>query len=122
MSDLKDPRVLFAAERTVLAWNRSCVALITLGFVIERFGLFLHYLRGTPHIGQRHFSFVIGIGLIIGAVVLASFSVEQFRRVLKTLSAAERVPGYWAWSGATANILLAVLGVFLVVYLVLGLG
>lgn len=122
MSDLKDPRVLFAAERTVLAWNRSCVALITLGFVIERFGLFLHYLRGTQHLGQRHLSFLIGVGLIISAVVLASFSVEQYRRVLKTLSPAERVPGYWVWSGASANIMLAVLGVFLVFYLVLGLA
>ena len=122
MSDLKDPRVLFAAERTVLAWNRSCVALITLGFVIERFGLFLHYLRGAQHLGQRHLSFLIGVGLIISAVILASFSVEQYRRVLKTLSPAERVPGYWVWSGASANIMLAILGVFLVFYLVLGLA
>jgi len=122
MSDLKDPRVLFAAERTVLAWNRSCVALITLGFVVERFGLFVHELRGSVPSGQRELSFVIGVGLIAAAVLLALLSVEQYRRVIKTLTPAERLPGYWLWSGATANVLLAVLGVFLIGYLVRGLG
>lgn len=122
MSDLKDPRVLFAAERTVLAWNRSCVALITLGFVIERFGLFIQDLRGAPIGGQRELSFLIGIGLIAAAVLLALISVEQYRRVIKTLNPAERLPGYWLWSGATANVLLALLGLFLIGYLVRGFG
>ena len=45
MSYLNDPRVLFAAEHTLLAWNRTAVALITLGFVIERFGLFIHAMQ-----------------------------------------------------------------------------
>jgi Domain of unknown function (DUF202) len=41
MSYLDDPRVYFAAERTLLAWQRSAVAFIALGFVVERFGLFM---------------------------------------------------------------------------------
>lgn len=35
-----DPRVFFASERTLLAWLRTGVALIGLGFVVSRFGLF----------------------------------------------------------------------------------
>lgn len=45
MSDLNDPRVFFAAERTLMAWNRTGLTLMAFGFVLERFGLFLHMLR-----------------------------------------------------------------------------
>lgn len=44
MADLADPRVLFAAERTLMAWQRSSIALMGFGFVVERYGLFLHLL------------------------------------------------------------------------------
>ena len=36
-----DPRVLFAAERTFLAWIRTGLGLMGLGFIVARFGLFL---------------------------------------------------------------------------------
>ncbi|MPZ77370.1 MAG: DUF202 domain-containing protein [Deltaproteobacteria bacterium] len=39
MSDLNDPRVFFAADRTLLAWTRTGITLMGFGFVIERFGL-----------------------------------------------------------------------------------
>lgn len=36
-----DPRVLLAIERTLLAWLRTGLALITFGFLIARIGLWL---------------------------------------------------------------------------------
>ncbi|MBX9623444.1 MAG: DUF202 domain-containing protein, partial [Gemmataceae bacterium] len=40
-----DPRVFFAAERTLLAWVRTAIGLVGLGFVVARFGLFLRLAR-----------------------------------------------------------------------------
>ena len=61
MSDLNDPRVLFAAERNLLAWNRKSISLMAFGFLVERFGLFLQRAgREEIRVFQRHFSFFIG--------------------------------------------------------------
>jgi putative membrane protein len=55
MSDLNDPRVLFSAERTLLAWNRTSISLMAFGFLVERFGLFLQLVgREEIKVFQRH--------------------------------------------------------------------
>jgi len=61
MSDLNDPRVLFAAERTLMAWNRTSISMMAFGFVIERFGIFLEIVghKGIM-LFQRRFSFFCG--------------------------------------------------------------
>lgn len=122
MSYLNDPRVLFAAERTLLAWNRTAVALITLGFVIERFGLFIHTLHLSTDTGQRDLSFFVGLSLIGFASVMCILSVLQFRHVLKNLSPAEIPQGYNLWYAIVLNIAVTLLGGLLIVYLVRGFG
>ena len=47
MSDLNDPRVLLAVERTLFAWNRTGISLMAFGFVVERFALCFQCL-GVP--------------------------------------------------------------------------
>ena len=121
MSDLNDPRVLFAAERTLLAWTRTSISLMAFGFVIERFGLFLHGTQPQGAITLRHFSFAVGLAFILLAAFIAGYSIRQYRRVLDTLRPAEIPLGYNVGIGMLTNGILALLGLSLSLYLALSL-
>ena len=122
MSDLNDPRVFFAAERTLLAWNRTSLTLMAFGFVVERFGLFLQML--APHAPQtleRGVSFWVGMGFIMLGSTIAILAVMQYKRVLETFKPVEIPDGYWVNMAAITTLILAALGIALSAYLFTGL-
>jgi putative membrane protein len=122
MSDLNDPRVFFAAERTLLAWTRTSLTLMAFGFVIERFGLFVQMLRVMEgHVLRREASFWVGVSFILFGSLLSIVSVVQYRLVLRTLKPVEIPEGYWVNVGVYSNLALAVFGAAITVYFFFGL-
>lgn len=121
MSDLKDPRVLFAAERTLLAWNRTSLALIAFGFLVERAGLLMRVLAPEQSNSiEAITTFWIGLAFILLGVIAATYSSKQYSSVLKTLNTQEYPADYNAKWGMAINLLIAFLGVLLIAGLYAG--
>jgi putative membrane protein len=117
MSYTADPRVLFAAERTLLAWQRSAIALMGFGFVVERFGLFLEMVMHQPQASaQRSFSLAFGVLLLILGAAVALISARQFLQVAKDLDPSVVPPGYWTRVGVVLNVIIAMIAVVLAVH------
>jgi len=114
-----DPRVLFAAERTLLAWIRSSISLIALGFAVAKFGLIVETMRGTPPTAAQHAAtLAMGVGLVVGGMLVNLLAIRQYRVALRNVPPSDIPPGYrqHAVEGVAAGV--AVLGVLLGTYLV----
>jgi putative membrane protein len=94
MSDLGgDPRVYFAAERTMLAWLRTGIAVMAFGFVVARFGLFLRLLhaQGGREVGHG-LSPYLGAGLVVLGVIATAGGALQYQRYVAALPVSDRPP------------------------------
>jgi putative membrane protein len=118
-----DPRVVMAAERTLLAWIRTGVALMGFGFVVARFGLFLHELEAAragsaPNVGPRTgWSLAIGAGLIALGIVTNLWAARSYHRFFRRIDLLESIaPRTWPLSIGVA-LLLGVLGILLAISL-----
>lgn len=119
--DQCDPRVFFAAERTLLAWLRTGLTIIAIGFLISRFGLFVQFLSAQTPSVTHHANVTIPatlgiIFVIIGSVAIASAAI-QHKRFVATLSATSLPSAYSGQLAFILSMLTAVLGMALAAYL-----
>ena len=114
MSYLNDPRVLFAAERTMLAWTRSGLGLIAFGFLVERSGLLFGALM-PDQVASTNANLMLLIGILFMAlgVFVSLFASWQFGRFIRALSPEEVPPHYNVRWSQLVNIVVALMGIAL---------
>ncbi len=114
----EDPRIYFAAERTLLAWLRTAIALMGLGFVVARFGLFLRVLARDhdplAHAGAGW----VGVSLVALGVLTAAAATGQHARYARSLPADAKPSHYLGWLAVAFGGLLSVIGAVLAAYLI----
>jgi uncharacterized protein (DUF302 family)/uncharacterized membrane protein YidH (DUF202 family) len=110
-----------AAERTLLAWIRTGLALMGFGFVVARFGLFLQELQTVQKIisaqsyGQ---SLWFGTALIAVGVVVNLFAGWQHARLVRDLDRGGVLRPRPAAPAVAIALFLALVGLAMTIYLI----
>jgi uncharacterized protein (DUF302 family)/uncharacterized membrane protein YidH (DUF202 family) len=109
-----------AAERTLLAWIRTGLALMGFGFVVARFGLFLQQvqiMQRAPAVQSYGLSLWFGTALIVVGVVVNVSSGWRYARLVRELDRGETHSRPSAQAVVIA-FFLALVGLAMAIYLV----
>lgn len=117
-----DPRVRLAAERTLLAWIRTGLAMMGFGFVVARFALWLRALAAvTPAEppSRHHLSAWFGVTLVLLGVATNVVAAVRHRRYVRALDAGTPDPALDPLLAIALAAVLAAIGVAMATYLVM---
>src|SRR4051794_19182652 len=108
-----DPRVFFAAERTLLAWIRTGLGLVGMGFVVARFGLFLRLFHPGVEHHEHAWSAPVGVTLAVLGAFAAGVAALQHRRFCRTLRPDDMPRDYRIEPGLALGLAVALAGLVL---------
>ena len=115
MSNLQDPRVFLALERTLLAWNRSSLGLIAFGFLLERSTVLAHFLDPQNYALKTLISKIFAVIIILCGMSLSLWSAQQYKTALKSLNPVELIEGYRTDLPMMLTIFNVLCGIFLII-------
>ena len=110
-----------AAERTLLAWIRTGLALMGFGFVVARFGLFLQQLQvlqRSPAVHSYGLSLWFGTALIGIGVVVNGLAGWNHLRLVRDLDHGVTSYSRPAKQAVAITFILASVGLAMAVYLI----
>jgi putative membrane protein len=113
--------VYFAAERTLMAWIRSALSLMALGFVIDRFGLVFRQVlpEAGPQLYPKAFSFWIGTVMVgLGVLMALVAAVRYFRFARDYHRHGSTRPGHGIYAGVLFTAILVLIGLAIVGFLI----
>ena len=89
-----DPKDLMAVERSTTALIGTSISLIVLGFVVEKFELFLHLIAAQmkksdhdaiPQLAHVWFYNYLGIAIVAAGIILSLYTYRYYTRWIKHL-------------------------------------
>ncbi|MDP1660594.1 MAG: DUF202 domain-containing protein, partial [Phycisphaerales bacterium] len=99
-----------ANERTYLAWIRTSITVVGLGFVVGKFGVWLRFLSSTsnePQPPKTGYSVPLAIAMVVVGALLALLGAWRYRMVRQAIE-----QGRTATAGGTVAIVTVIVVAF----------
>ncbi|MGI8916453.1 MAG: YidH family protein [Chloroflexota bacterium] len=105
-----------ANERTLLAWLRTSIAIVALGFVVARFGLLIRELGlKAPRQASGSLSTAFGVALVVCGALIVVVATVRYRQTERAIDNNDYRPSAALTLLVSAGLIVAV--VLLAIYL-----